>query len=228
MTLVPVRYAEGRVVQFGVDVSAATAEGIVAPTIYRLTASKAYAYVTLESDVVAAGELERVETSHQRLGLGVLFPLPEYRWIRRAAVLVCYHILVLQVVLHGLGDAVARESTINRGRLDLHLQHQVVTNLGGIDLISVLRNYLHHAHRWRAGISDCSSGRQHGDVEAKSNVLFSRLVYALDVICLCFVSHQLRMFLYDEDEAGLSVDVYQSATAERNLERFCLVCGLGW
>lgn len=34
LTLVPVRYAERRVVQFGVDVSAATAEGIVAPTIY--------------------------------------------------------------------------------------------------------------------------------------------------------------------------------------------------
>lgn len=31
---------------------------------HRLTASEAYAYIALESYIIAAGELERVKTSH--------------------------------------------------------------------------------------------------------------------------------------------------------------------
>jgi hypothetical protein len=80
---------------------------------HRLTASEAYAYVTLESYIITAGEFESIETSHQGLSLGVLFPLAKYRGICCAAVFIGHHIFILQIVLHSLGDAVARKSAVN-------------------------------------------------------------------------------------------------------------------
>lgn len=45
---------------------------------YRLTFSKTDTNVALESDVVAAGELEGIESSQQRLRFSVVVPLAEY------------------------------------------------------------------------------------------------------------------------------------------------------
>lgn len=212
-----------------------------------LTASEAHADIALESYIVAARKFERIEIGHQGLGLRILFPLPKYRGIRRAAVFVRYNVLVLQIILHRFSDAIPRESTINScnivilvsafssrvtevttienrasklyilleditklstltRRLNLHLQHQIVSDFGRIDLVSVLRDYLHQAYGWWASIGDRSSGRQHRNVKAEGDVLLSSLVYTFDVISLRFVSHQLRVFLYDEHEASLPLE----------------------
>lgn len=93
------------------------------------------------------------------------------------------------------------------GRLNFDLQHEIVPNLGRVDLVSVLGDDLHQANWWRTGVSDRSSGRQHRYVEAESNILLSSLIDTFDVVCLCLVCHQFRMLLDYQNETGLSLKV---------------------
>lgn len=66
-----------------------------------------------------------------------------------------------------------------------------------------MSDYFHYAS-WRGTrIGNGAGGRQHRDVESQSDVLFSCCVHAFNVICLRLVRDQLRMLLYDENEARL-------------------------
>ena len=111
------------------DVALAAAEGVVTATVhleaklysenrlnptstYRLAASEAHPNVALEPDVVAAGELERVEASQEALGVGVVFPLSEDRGVGGAAVLISHEVLVLHVVFHRFGHTTPGEATV--------------------------------------------------------------------------------------------------------------------
>lgn len=80
---------------------------------YRLTFSKADADVALESNIVAARELESVETGPQRLAISVMCPFAEYRWVSCAAVFVGYYIFVFHIIFHRFSHTIASESTVD-------------------------------------------------------------------------------------------------------------------
>lgn len=86
------------------------------------------------------------------------------------------------------------------------MQHQIVPNFGGIDLVPAVSDDLHQANRRRAGVCDGPGSCQHRDVEAESDVLLSGLVYTFNVIGLGLVRHQFWMFLYHQYKAGLALE----------------------
>lgn len=88
---------------------------------YRLTLSKAHPNITLESDVITAWELERVEACHKALRVLIVVPLAEYRGIRSTTVFVGDQVLVLHHVLHGLGDTASRKAAVDGSRLHFDL-----------------------------------------------------------------------------------------------------------
>lgn len=79
---------------------------------YRLTFSKTDTNVALESDVVAAGELEGIESSQQRLRFSIVVPLAEYWGVGRTAILIGHNVFVLHTVLHGLRDTTSCKTTV--------------------------------------------------------------------------------------------------------------------
>lgn len=89
--------------------------------------------------------------------------------------------------------------------MDIHLQHQVLSDLGWVHFSSCIGDDLHHTGRWRSSIGDGSSGRQHRHVETNRHILLAGRVHTLDVICLSLVRDQFRMFLNNQDEACLSL-----------------------
>lgn len=90
-------------------------------------------------------------------------------------------------------------------RLDVHLQHEIVTDLGRVDLLTGAGDDLHQTRRRRSGVRYRASRGQHGHVKAQRDVLLSRIVNAPYVIGLSFVRDQFRMFLYDQHETGFAL-----------------------
>lgn len=79
----------------------------------RWTSAETDADVALESDVVAAGELEGVEVRNEDLLDTVVPPVAEDVRIGGAAVFVRHQVVDLLAVLDGLGVAVPRESAVD-------------------------------------------------------------------------------------------------------------------
>lgn len=88
-------------------------ESVVAAAIHWLALAEANADVALEPDVVARRELERIETGQQAVRLCVVLPFSEYTRVRCAAILIRHLVLVLDVVLHRLGNASTGESAVD-------------------------------------------------------------------------------------------------------------------
>jgi len=146
----------------------------------RLAASKADAYVALESNVIARWELEGIETGQQAVGVRIVFPVSEDAGIRGTAVLIRDQIFVLYIVLHGLGNARAGEASINgclrkigisidsnktkkykilTGWLHIHLQLEIIADLGRIDLLTLVGDDAHLADGRRSCVGNCSGSR---------------------------------------------------------------------
>lgn len=87
------------------------------------------------------------------------------------------------------------------------MEHELFTDLGGVYFATRFCYDSHETNRRRSGVGDRSGGGQHRNVEAKSNVLFASLINTLDVIRLSFVRHELRMFLDNENEARLTLEI---------------------
>lgn len=85
--------------------------------IDRLTPAEAYPDVALEAYVVARWELERVEAGQQTVGFRLVLPVAEDARFRGAAILVRDYVLVLNAVLHRLGDAATCKSTVDGWRV---------------------------------------------------------------------------------------------------------------
>lgn len=83
-----------------------------APT-YRLTFSKAHSDVALESNIVAAGELEGVESGQQTLSVGIVLPLAKDGRIRGTAVLIGDQILILDGIFHCFGHTASGKASID-------------------------------------------------------------------------------------------------------------------
>lgn len=79
-----------------------------------MTSSEAHSDIALELYVVGTGKFEGIEARHQGLRVWILLPLAKDRWIGGATVLIRHRVLVHGVALRCLGNAVARESTVNR------------------------------------------------------------------------------------------------------------------
>lgn len=82
-------------------------------TVDRLALAEAHPDVALEADVVARGELERVEARQQAVRFGVVLPVPEDARLCGAPVFVRYNVLVLDAVFHRFGDAAASEPSVD-------------------------------------------------------------------------------------------------------------------
>jgi len=78
-----------------------------------LAFAEAHSYVALETYVVGARELERVETGQQRLGVRVVIPLAKYCRVGGASVLVGHDVLVLDVVFDGFGHTASSKSAVD-------------------------------------------------------------------------------------------------------------------
>lgn len=182
------------------------------------TRAEANSNIALEPQVVAAGELEGVEPGQQDLLSRVIVPVAEDGRVRGATVRVRHFVLDLLVVLHGFGRTASGESAVNVVRLDFHFEHQVITDLGAADLASVRRANGHEASGRRSRVGDGTGSGDHANVKAQGDGLLAGVVHALDVVGPGLESDQFGMFLDDQDERGLSVNVYQSAGAELNLE----------
>lgn len=101
------------------------------------------------------------------------------------------------------------------------LEHQVVTNFSRVDFLSIRRGDSHRTRRRWTSIGNRAGCRQHLNIEANRDVLFSGLVDTLDVVGLSLICHQLGMLLNDEHKAGNAIDVVQTAFAKLHLERLC-------
>lgn len=128
--------------------------------------SKAHPDIALEPDVIATGELEGVETGQQALRVRIVIPFSEDRGICSASILISHDVLVLHHILHGLGHATPRESSVDRSGLHLDLEHETISDFGGVDLLPRGRDDLHQAGWWRTCVGYGASCRQHGHVEA--------------------------------------------------------------
>lgn len=65
---------------------------------YRLAFAEAHAYIALEAYIIGAWELERIETSQQRLGVTIVIPFAEYRRVSRTSVLVRHDVFVFNII----------------------------------------------------------------------------------------------------------------------------------
>lgn len=80
---------------------------------HRLAAAEAHPNIALEPNIVTGRELERIERRQQRLAVHIVCPVTEYAGVCSAAVLICHDVLVLNVVLHCLGDTGAGETAVD-------------------------------------------------------------------------------------------------------------------
>lgn len=79
----------------------------------RLALAEADPNVTLEADVIARRELERVEARQQAVRFRVVLPIAKDRGVCRTAVLVRDDVFVFDTFLHRLGYATACKSTVD-------------------------------------------------------------------------------------------------------------------
>ena len=198
--------------------AASAAVGVHAVTVDRRTGAKADANVALEAQIVARGELEGVEARHQRLLMRVVLPVAEDARVSGAAVLVCHLVAELTLLFHCFGDATASKAAVDKVRLDVHLEDEVVANFGAADLLSIQRADGHDAGRRRTGVGNRSRGGDHADVEAQCDGLLAGVVDALDVVGASAVGNQFGVLLNDQHKGGLAVDVQQATVAKKHLE----------
>lgn len=197
---------------------APSTKGINAITVHRRTGSKADTNVALEAQVVAARELEGIETSHEHFVLRVVFPIVKNGSICGTAVGICHFVLRFFLVVHSLGNTAASEPTIDFMGLHCDFEQKVITDLGTANFLAIHCANLHLARGRRPSVGNGSRCCDHADVEAKGDCFFACVVDTLDVIGPGPVRHQLGMLLDDKDESSLSVDVHQTTSVEEDLE----------
>ena len=101
--------------------------------------------------------------------------------------------------------------------MNFHFEQQCITNDGTTHFLTGRQNDLHSADRRWTGVGDGTGSRQHGYVEANSDRLFGGVIHASNLVGLGLESHQLRMFLDDEDELAFAVLYLQSTSIKTNL-----------
>ena len=175
------------------------------PYTGQLTLAEADADVALEADVVAGRELEGVKVGGEDAAGPVVVPLAEYLGVRGTAVVVRHEVLVLTVVVHRVGHAVPGEAAVDGVRLDVHLEHELVADLGAVDVLAVGVADPHGAGGGRAGVGDGAGRRQGVDVEADLYVCFSGVVDTSDPVGLGLEGDKFGMLLDHQDEVGFSL-----------------------
>lgn len=204
-----------------------SAKGVYTVAVYRWTRSEADSNVALESQVVAAGKLEGIEACHQHLVLRIVLPVVKYRPVGGTAVGVGHLVLRLFLIVHSLGNAATCKATIDLMWLNCDFEEQVVSDLSTADLLAVHSADLHLTSWWRTRVGDRARCGNHADIESQGHSLFTGVVDTLDVVRPGAVRHQLGVFLDDQHEGGLPVDVYQATGVEEHLEvdRLTLAAG---
>jgi len=194
--------------------TATTPVSVYSITVDRLASAETDTNVALEADVVASREFESVEGGDKSSSFWMLCPSTEDGRISGTSIFVRNQMGVV-VVSHGI--AAAGKTAIDTDGLDFDFEHERVSDNSTTDFLSGRQADLHGAHRWRAGVGNGAGRRQHGDIESNSHGFLWCVVDAANLISLGFECHQFRMFLDDEDERGLSVFKYQSASVKSNL-----------
>ena len=179
--------------------------GVVPGTVLGLTLAEADSDVAVELDVVAAGELEGVEDGGENSLLSLVLPLSEDGRIRSTAVLVRHQILVVSVIIHGLGHTAPGVTSVDGIRLHIHLEHETITDLSSVYILSIGITNSHGAGGRGASVGNGPGCGQHGHIEAHVNLLYSSVVYTAYSVGLGLESHQLGMFLDDENKVGFSL-----------------------
>ena len=130
---------------------------IVPGTVLRLALAEADCDVAVELDVVAAGELEGVEDGGEDSLLSLVLPLSEDGRILGASVLVSHQILVVSVIIHALGNTTSGVTSVDGIRLHIYLEHETITYLSSIYILSIGITNSHEA-RWRRSSVGNGSG----------------------------------------------------------------------
>lgn len=195
-----------------------SAKGVYAVTVHGWARSKADSNVALEPEVVATRELEGIEACHQHLVLRIILPVVKNGPVRGTAIGICHLILRLFFIVHGLGNAATCKATIDFMWLNCDLEQQVISNLSTAYFFAIHSADLHLARgRW-ASVGNCARRGYHADIESQRHSLLASVVDTLDVVSASTVCDQFGMFLDDEHERGLSIDVHQAAGVEEHLE----------
>ena len=169
---------------------------IGASAVLRLALAEADSDVALKPDVVAGGELERIEHAGQHASLPVIVPLTKDGWISSTTILISHQVgVTLIIIIHGVSYTAPGKPSIYCIRLYINLEHEVVSNLSSGDVLSI-RIADSHGTCWRrTSVGDGASCGQHGHVEANIDLLNARVVDTSDSVGLRLVGHKLGMFL---------------------------------